>query len=128
MQPLVSEAQEIARDLATTKFAARAAEYDQERRYCWENIKDMVDARLMGMSIPTRYGGKGTNPYELTLVVEEIARHCTLTARVFVEANMGGIGAIMHYGSEEQKKLCADLVLAGDKPVSYTHLTLPTKA
>ena len=116
MQPVVTEAQEFARDLATTKFTARAAEYDQERRYCWENIKDMVDARLMGMSIPTRYGGKGANPYEVTLVVEEIARHCTLTARVFVEANMGGISAIMHYGTEEQKKLCADLVLAGDKP------------
>ncbi|MEP3628541.1 MAG: 3-sulfinopropanoyl-CoA desulfinase [Hyphomicrobiales bacterium] len=116
MQPVVTEAQEFARDLATTKFAARAAEYDQERRYCWENIKDMVDARLMGMSIPTRYGGKGATPYEVTLVAEEIARHCTLTARVFVEANMGGIGAIMHYGTEEQKKLCAPLVLAGDKP------------
>ena len=29
---------------------------------------------------------------------------------------MGGVGAIMAYGSDAQKKLAASLVLAGDKP------------
>jgi alkylation response protein AidB-like acyl-CoA dehydrogenase len=29
---------------------------------------------------------------------------------------MGAISAVMAYGSEEQKKMAADMVLAGDKP------------
>ncbi|MBO6777556.1 MAG: acyl-CoA dehydrogenase, partial [Marinibacterium sp.] len=33
-----------------------------------------------------------------------------------VEGNMGGISAVMAYGTEAQKRLCAPLVLAGDKP------------
>ncbi|MCG6872851.1 MAG: acyl-CoA dehydrogenase family protein, partial [Gammaproteobacteria bacterium] len=33
-----------------------------------------------------------------------------------VEGNMGAISTIMKYGSEEQKRLAAGLVLAGDKP------------
>ena len=33
-----------------------------------------------------------------------------------VEANMGAIGAIMHYGHEAQKEVGGRLVLAGDKP------------
>ena len=37
--------------------------------------------------------------------------------RITVEANMGAIGALMKYSSEKQKRLAADYVLGGDKPV-----------
>jgi len=105
-----------ARELAEKRFAARAADWDQTRTYCWENVDDLVDAGLMGMSIPRAYGGKGASFYDVCLVVEEIAKACTLTARIVVEANMGAISAVMAYGTEQQKRLCAPLVLAGDKP------------
>ena len=116
MQPIQTAEQEIARTLAETKFSVRAAFFDQKRKYCWKNIDAMVEHGLMGMTIPEEYGGKGATLFEASLVAEELARHCTLTARVFVEANMGAIGAIMLYGTEAQKQLCAPLVLKGDKP------------
>jgi len=115
-QPLHTAQQEVARMLAETRFSVRAPALDQKRKYCWKNIDAMVKHGLMGMTIPEEYGGKGATLYEACLVAEEIARHCTLTARVFVEANMGAIGAIMLYGTHEQKQLCASLVLKGDKP------------
>ena len=52
----------------------------------------------------------------VVLVVEEMAKRCGVTARIVVEGNMGGIAAVMRYGSDAQKKLAAELVLAGDKP------------
>lgn len=116
MRPIVTEEQEIARVLAETKFSVRAAHYDRQRKYCWKNIDALVSHGLMGMTIPQAYGGKGASLYETVLIAEELARQCTLTARVFVEANLGAIGAIMCYGSEEQKRLCAPFVLKGDKP------------
>ncbi|MFK5980409.1 MAG: acyl-CoA dehydrogenase family protein [Rhizobiaceae bacterium] len=97
-------------------LARRAHKWDKTRDYCWDNIKDLTDARLMGMSIPTEYGGQGASFYDVVLVVEEIAKACTLSARIVVEANMGGISTIMAYGTHEQKALCAPYVLAGDKP------------
>ncbi|KUO57799.1 MAG: acyl-CoA dehydrogenase [Alphaproteobacteria bacterium BRH_c36] len=103
-------------ELAETRFAPRAAGWDQSRQYCWENIDDLVEAGLMGMTIPRAYGGKGASFLDVCLVVEEVAKACTLTARIVVEANMGAISAVMAYGSETQKRLCAGLVLAGDKP------------
>ena len=39
-----------------------------------------------------------------------------ITGRIVVEANMGAISAVMHYDTEAQKKLAAELVLSGDKP------------
>ena len=111
LHPLVAKAQ----DLAPT-FAARAADWDKTRQYCWPNVQDMVDAGIMGMSIPRQYGGLGASFLDVAMVVEEIAKACTLSARIVVEANMGGISAVMGYGTEAQKAYCAPIVLAGDKP------------
>ncbi len=105
-----------ARELAETEFAPRAAHWDQTRSYCRENVVSLSQAGLMGMSIPQEYGGKGASCFEVCLAIEEVAKACTLTARVLVEGNMGCISTIMAYGTALQKSLCAPLVLAGDKP------------
>ena len=104
-----------ARNLAPG-FEARAAHWDKTRSYCWTNVQELTEAGIMGMTIPKAYGGQGASYLDVAQVVEEIARVCTLTARVVVEANMGGISAVMAYGTEEQKTFCARHVLAGDKP------------
>lgn len=110
-QFLIDRAQQLA-----DEFAPRAARWDQTRQYCWENVEALQKAGLMGMTIPKEYGGQGASYLTVVKVIEEIAKACTLTARIVVEANMGGISAIMAYGSEAQKKFCAPIVLAGDKP------------
>jgi len=107
--------QELAQELAPI-FESRADEWDKTRTYCWDNIPHLVDAGLMGMTLPREYGGLGASFHDCVLVIEEIAKACTLTARIVVEANMGGISAIMAYGSKFQKDYCAPIVLAGDKP------------
>lgn len=105
----------VAKDLAPV-FETRAAEWDRTRVYCWQNVKELTDAGIMGMSIPKEYGGQGASFLDVAMVVEEIAKVCTLTARIVVEGNMGGISAVMGYGTDEQKSFCAAHVLAGDKP------------
>lgn len=109
--PLVAVAKALA-----PEFEARASHWDRTRSYCWSNVKALSDAGIMGMTIPEYLGGRGASFYDAIEVVEELATVCTLTARVVVEANMGGIGAVMAYGTEEQKAFCAPYVLAGDKP------------
>lgn len=106
-----STAQELAVD-----FAMRASKWDVTREYCWQNVEEMADAGLTGMTIPKAFGGAGASYLDAVLVIEEFAKVCTVSARVAVEANMGAISAIMAYGSQVQKEACAPLVLAGDKP------------
>ena len=105
-----------AREVARGTIAARAAEVDRTEEYPWENVRLLKEAGLMGMTIPTAYGGKGLGFLEAVLAIEQMAQVCGVTARIVVEANMGAISAIMRYGSEAQKRLAADLVLDGDKP------------
>ncbi|HVH77071.1 MAG TPA: 3-sulfinopropanoyl-CoA desulfinase [Stellaceae bacterium] len=108
--------QEKARALAEGPIAARAAEIDRTEEYPWDNVALLQEAGFFGMTIPAAYGGRGASYLDAVLVIEEMAKSCGITGRIVVEANMGAIGAIMKYGSEQQKRRAAELVLAGDKP------------
>ena len=108
--------QDSARELACGEIRDRAAEVDRTEAYPWDNVDALKDAGFMGMTIPQTYGGRGLTYMDAVLVIEQMAQACGVTGRIAVEANMGAIGAIMAYGSSEQKRLAADLVLAGDKP------------
>ena len=104
------------RNLAENKIAPRAADVDRTEEYPWDNVEALTKAGFMGMTIPGDYGGEGASYFETVILVEEMAKVCGVTGRICVEGNMGAIGAIMNYGSEAQKRVAAELVLAGDKP------------
>src|ERR1700737_3579878 len=105
-----------AREFSQSVVRPRAAEIDREEQYPWDIVKALADAGFLGMTIPTAYGGQSRSFLDTVLVIEEMAKSCTVTARIVVEANMGAISTIMHYGTDEQRRLAAELVLAGDKP------------
>jgi len=105
-----------ARELAEGVFRGRAAEIDRSEAYPWDNVAALKAAGFLGMTIPVALGGQGRDFLDAALVIEEIAKHCGVTGRIVVEANMGGVAAVMAYGSEAQKTLAAGLVLDGDKP------------
>ena len=105
-----------ARELAQAVIAPRAAEVDRSEEYPWHNVDALKDAGFFGMTIDPAYGGAGHSFLDAVLVIEEMARVCGVTGRIVVEANMGAISALMHYGSDAQKALAAELVLSGDKP------------
>ena len=105
-----------ARELAVEVAAPRAAEVDRTEAYPWDVVEALREGGFMGMTVPVAYGGLGLSFLDAVLVVEEMARECGVTGRIAVEANMGAISAVMAYGTEDQKRLAAELVLAGDKP------------
>ncbi len=105
-----------ARTLADTVFAERAAGYDEREEYPWDNIKALVGAGFMGMTIPQEYGGADRPLIDVVLVIEEIARACGITGRIVVEGNVGAVGALKAYGTEAQKRRYFPWVLEGEKP------------
>lgn len=105
-----------AREIAQTAVRTRASEIDRTEQYPFDIVKLLVDLRFMGMTIPQAHGGQGHSFLDAVVVIEEMAKACTVTARIVVDSNMGAISAVMTYGTERQKRLAADLVLSGDKP------------
>ena len=105
-----------AREFSQTVVRPRAAAIDRDEQYPWDLVKALAEAGFLGMTLPKTLGGQGRSFLDAVLVIEEMAKSCTVTARIVVETNMGAISTVMAYGSEAQKKLAARLVLAGDKP------------
>jgi alkylation response protein AidB-like acyl-CoA dehydrogenase len=117
--PLTAEQETIrarARALADHEFRERASRWDEREEYPWDNVKQLVEAGLMGMAIPTAYGGQGRPLLDVVLVIEQVARVCGVTGRILVDSNLGAVGAIVEFGSEAQKRKYLPRVIQGDKP------------
>jgi alkylation response protein AidB-like acyl-CoA dehydrogenase len=105
-----------AAELSKGFIRKRGPEVDKAGEYPWDIVEALKHERFFGMTIPKEFGGQDRSFLDTVLVIEEMARSCTVTARIVVEANMGAISTVMAYGTEAQKKRAADLVLSGDKP------------
>lgn len=116
LTPEQLQLQRTAAALAPT-LAARAAEIDRTEQYPWDHVELLSRHGLLGMTIPARYGGGGRSFLDAVIVVEQIAQGCAVAARIVVETNMGALAAVMQYGTEDQRRRLASLVLDGhDKP------------
>jgi alkylation response protein AidB-like acyl-CoA dehydrogenase len=105
-----------ARKFANDVVRKRGIEIDRSGEYPWDVIEAMKAEGFLGMTIPREYGGQGASFLDAVLVIEELGKACTVASRIAVETNMGAISSVMYYGSEAQKRMAAELVLAGDKP------------
>ena len=104
-------------EMGRRDFAPKAARWDENHEYPWENVHLLREADILGMTIPEAYGGQGRPLIDAILAIETAAKYCGVTARVIVETNMGAIGCVMAYGTDEQRRLVAHRILKeGDKP------------
>ena len=106
----------LARDVAEREFRSRAAGWDEREEYPWANVTRLVELGLMGMTIPVEYGGAGRPVMDAILAVEQVGRVCGVTARILVEGNLGVVGALVRFGSEDQRRRYLPLVVKGEKP------------
>jgi len=108
--------QELVTALADSTLRERAARWDEREEYPWDNIKELVAHGLMGMTFPVEYEGRGAGVLDAVLAVEAAARACGVTGRILVDSNFGAVGAIVHDGTDAQKRTFLPLVIQGDKP------------
>lgn len=110
---IVASLDEVGRDV----FAKKAARWDENHEYPWENVHQLKELGVLGMTIPEAYGGQESPLIDAILAIETTAKYCGVTARVIVETNMGALGCVMAYGTDAQRKLVARRILEdGDKP------------
>jgi alkylation response protein AidB-like acyl-CoA dehydrogenase len=67
------------RQLAQSEFKPRGLRY-MDGTFPWENIRQLADLGVLGMSVPEEYGGLGLPIFDTALILEEIAKVCYVTA------------------------------------------------
>ncbi|MCK6456219.1 MAG: acyl-CoA dehydrogenase family protein [Phycisphaerae bacterium] len=79
---------DLARDFAAKHIAPHARKWDESKWIPDDVVRQMGEIGLLGVTIPEEYGGAGQGLLAMTVVVEEIARHCGATA-LLVAAHAG---------------------------------------
>ena len=70
----------LAHELGRTKFAPRAAQWDETASFPFANYDDLRDAGLLKLCVPESHGGLGADYATYMMVAAEIGRHCGATA------------------------------------------------
>ncbi|MBI1737209.1 MAG: acyl-CoA dehydrogenase family protein [Candidatus Rokubacteria bacterium] len=107
------------RRLAEREFQPRAARWDEEESFPWENVPLLRDAGLLGLALPGAYGGGGGSVFDLALVMEEIARCCAATAFIVGQQNGFGAKAIALHGSEALRARFLPPIARGDRLIAW---------
>ena len=80
---LTSQQRELiarAAQLGRNKFAPRAARWDREASFPFENFDDLRAAGLLAICVPREHGGEGADFATYVMVAAELGRHCGSTA------------------------------------------------
>jgi acyl-CoA dehydrogenase len=91
------------RRFAEERIAPGTAARDRAHEFPGDIVREMGSMGLLGMLVPERYGGAGSDTLSYLLAVEEVARICPSTAVTMSVTNSVCCWPIARFGSEEQK-------------------------
>jgi alkylation response protein AidB-like acyl-CoA dehydrogenase len=114
----------LARKIAEERILPVRAELDEKGEFPWSIIKDLAEADMLRVFVPTDYEGLGGGCLELCLVVEELSRVCGGVATTYA-VNALGAYTVIEYGTEEQKRKYLPDIAAGKKLTAFA-LSEPT--
>lgn len=103
------------RKFAEEVIKPRAPELDREETFSPEITKQMGEIGLFGFCVPPQYGGNGFDYLSYVVAVEELARIDSSQAATIAAHNSLGIGPIMNFSNEEQKKQYLPPLCTGEK-------------
>ena len=94
---------QMIREFAEKEVKPLAAEIDEQERFPIETVEKMGKIGLMGIPIPTQYGGAGGTNMMYGMAVEELSRVCGTTGVVLSAHTSLCAAPILENGTEEQK-------------------------
>ena len=94
---------DTARDFAVRELEPHAHEWDEHHVFPREMFDKMAALGFAGMTVPEEYGGVGADTLTYILMLEEINRVVPALGTVISVHNSLVNGALLRYGSDEQK-------------------------
>ncbi|HEY1032445.1 MAG TPA: acyl-CoA dehydrogenase family protein [Flavipsychrobacter sp.] len=95
---------DMIRDFANKHIRPNMMEWDETQKFPVEVFKKLGELGLMGVLVPTEYGGSGLGYFEYVTAVSEIAKVCSSIGLSVAAHNSLCTGHILYFGNEEQKK------------------------
>jgi butyryl-CoA dehydrogenase len=107
----------IVREFAEKELMPKAAQLDESGEFPREIIKKIADLGLIGIVIPSEYGGSPMGHLARMISIEELSR-AYASMGLFLQSTPLGLWAMLHFGNEDQKKTYIPPVVRGEKIMS----------
>lgn len=107
--------QKTIRAFAREEIEPRIAELDRKEEFSVDLAQKLGGLGLFSLTVPEKYGGQGLDALTYVLAIEELARVDGSTAATVAAENSLGIGPIVNFGSEPQKKKYLPDLVTGKK-------------
>lgn len=105
---------EMIRDFANKNIRPQMMEWDESQKFPIDLFHKMGELGLMGVLVPTEYGGSGLSYFEYVTVVSEIAKVCGSIGLSVAAHNSLCTGHILTFGNEEQKQKYLPKLASGE--------------
>jgi alkylation response protein AidB-like acyl-CoA dehydrogenase len=115
---------DVARRIALEVIAPSAAHFDQSGEFPVENVRVMGKNGLMGIEVPTEYGGAGMDSVAYALAMIEIAAADCAHSTIMSVNNTLYCNGLLKHGTEAQKQAYVTPVASGEAVGAYA-LTEP---
>ena len=112
------EYQARAHEVAEKFVRPVAAELDRTGEYPWSVIDALREYDLMGIWIPTEYGGHGAGVLDMCIVVEELSRACGGVGVAYAVNALGSFPIVLG-GTDEQKRKYLPSVAKGERLIAF---------
>lgn len=95
---------ETIRSFGDKHIRPKFMDWDETQEFPVECLKQLGELGMLGVLVPTEYGGSGLSYTEYVTVVAEIGRICGSVGLSVAAHNSLCTGHILQFGNEEQKK------------------------
>jgi butyryl-CoA dehydrogenase len=102
-------------DFADKEIAPLAAGWDEREEFPWASIDALKKMDLMGLTIPSKYGGAGASYGDMCITGEELGRACMTTCTTYLTHLSLSAASIVAFGTPEQKQCFLPAMATGEK-------------
>ncbi len=101
-------------DFAKKELLPRAQQLDESGEFPRDIIKKIADLGVIGIVFPPEYDGSNMGHLARMISIEELSR-AYASIGLFLQATPLGLWALLHFGSEEQKRKYIPPVIRGEE-------------
>lgn len=94
----------VVQDFAENEIEPIAAEIDETHEFPEENVEKMGRADMLGIPVPQKYGGAGSDTLSYAITIEELSYACATHGVICSAHTSLACDPILKYGTEEQKE------------------------
>ncbi len=110
--------QDMARGFAAEKLAPFAKQWDEEKYFPVDTLREMAQLGFAGIYLKEEHGGSGLSRFEAALIFEALSGGCTSTAAFMTIHNMAS-WMVDSFGTAEQRAKYVPQLTSMEKIASY---------